>query len=87
MSKRYDQCKASIKRYMQKLENITFRVPKGRKAEIEAYAAAAGKSVNGLITDLLRQEMGMTEEEWKKPPAEEAETEEPFTLLLAGQNT
>lgn len=77
MSKHYDQCKASIKRYMEKMEIITFRMPKGRRAEIEAYAAAAGKSVNGLITDLLRQEMGMTEEEWKKPPAEEAETEEP----------
>ena len=77
MSKHYDQCKASIKRYMEKMEIITFRMPKGRRAEIEAYAAAAGKSVNGLITDLLRQEMGITEEEWKKPPAEEAETEEP----------
>lgn len=77
MSKHYDQCKASIKRYMQKMDIITFRVPKGRRAQIDAHAAAAGKSVNGLITDLLRQEMGMTEEEWKKPPAEEAETEEP----------
>lgn len=77
MSKYYQQQKAAIERYLQKLERLVFRVPKGRKAEIEAYAAAAGKSVNGLITDLLRQEMGMTEEEWKKPPAEEAETEEP----------
>ena len=77
MSKYYQQQKAAIERYLQKLERLVFRVPKGRKAEIEAYAAAAGKSVNGLITDLLRKEMGMTEEEWKKPPAEEAETEEP----------
>lgn len=77
MSKYYQQQKAAIERYLQKLERLVFRVPKGRKAEIEAYAAAAGKSVNGLITDLLRQEMGMTEEEWKKPPAEEAEKEEP----------
>lgn len=76
MSKYYQQQKAAIERYLQKLERLVFRVPKGRKAEIEAYAAAAGKSVNGLITDLLRQEMGMTEEEWKKPPAEEAEKEE-----------
>lgn len=77
MSKYYQQQKAAIERYLQKLERLVFRVPKGRKAEIEAYAAAAGKSVNGLITDLLRQEMGITEEEWKKPPAEEAEKEEP----------
>lgn len=77
MSKYYQQHKAANERYLQELERLFFRVPKGRRAEIEAYAAAVGKSVNGLITDLLRQEMGMTEEEWKKPPAEEAETEEP----------
>lgn len=76
MSKYYQQHKAANERYLQKLERLFFRVPKGRKAEIEAHAAAAGKSVNGLITDLLRQEMGMTEEEWNAP-AEEAETEEP----------
>lgn len=76
MSKYYQQHKAANERYLQKLERLFFRVPKGRKAEIETYAAAAGKSVNGLITDLLRQEMGMTEEEWNAP-AEEAETEEP----------
>ena len=79
MSKYYQQQKAAIERYLQKLERLVFRVPKGRKAEIEAYAAAAGKSVNGLITDLLRQEMGMTEEEWNAPaeePAEEPEATE-----------
>lgn len=75
MSKHYDQCKASIKRYMQKMEIVTFRMPKGRRAQIDAYAAAAGKSVNGLITDLVRQEMGMTEEEWNAP-AEEPEAPE-----------
>lgn len=73
MSKYYQQHKAATERYLQKLERLFFRVPKGRKAQIEAYAAAAGKSVNGLITDFLRQEMGMTEEEWNAPPAEEQE--------------
>lgn len=76
MSKRYEQCKASIKRYMQKFENVTFRVPKGRKAKIEAYAAAAGKSVNALLTDLVRQKMGLTEEEWNVPPEEPEAPEE-----------
>lgn len=76
MSKRYEQCKASIKRYMQKLENVTFRVPKGRKAQIEAYAAKIGKSVNALLTDLVRREMGLTEDEWNAPP-EAPEEKEP----------
>ena len=77
LTKHYQQRKEANARYDKIFDRVVFRTPKGRKAEIEAYAAAAGKSVNGLITDLLRQEMGMTEEEWKKPPAEEAETEEP----------
>ena len=77
LTKHYQQRKAANARYDKKFERVVYRVPKGRRAEIEAYAAAVGKSVNGLITDLLRQEMGITEEEWKKPPAEETEKEEP----------
>lgn len=41
-------------------------VPKGRKADIEAYAAANGKSVNGLINEYLRNALGMTEAQWKQ---------------------
>ena len=47
-------------------DDIRLRVPIGRKADIEAYAMAAGESVMGLIGRLLREEMGMTEAEWKK---------------------
>lgn len=45
-------------------DNLRIVVPKGRKADIETHAAAAGRSVNGLVNDLLRGEMGMTEKEW-----------------------
>ena len=41
-------------------------MPKGRKAEIEAYARAAGESVNGLVNALLREKLGQSEEEWKR---------------------
>lgn len=75
MTKHYQQRKAANERYLQKLDSIIYRTPKGRKKEIATYAAAAGKSVNGLITDLVRQEMGMTEEEWNAP-AEEPEAPE-----------
>ena len=36
-------------------DEIKVRVPKGRKAEIEAAVQAEGVSVNGLINRLLRE--------------------------------
>lgn len=38
------------KRYLEKLDEIKIRVPKGRKAEIQAHAERKGESVNGFIT-------------------------------------
>ncbi|MBQ6717028.1 MAG: hypothetical protein IJN21_10960, partial [Clostridia bacterium] len=47
-------------------DQIPVRVPKGRKADVEAYAKAQGQSVNGLVNNFLRNAMGLTEEDWKK---------------------
>lgn len=47
-------------------DRIDVKVPKGLKARIEAHARAKGESVNGLVNALLRQDMGLTEEQWKK---------------------
>ena len=44
---------------------ISIRVPKGRREDIEAHAKGKGKSVNGLVSDLLMTDMGFTEEQWK----------------------
>ena len=55
-------------------DRIQLVVPKGIKQAIEARAKSKGESVNGLINALLRADMGMTEEEWKRS-AEEAEGE------------
>ncbi len=38
-------------------DSISVRVPKGKRAEIHAYAEARGESVNGLICRLLDAEM------------------------------
>lgn len=46
-------------------ERLNIKVPKGRKAAIEAHAQSKGESVNGLVNALLRAELGMSEEEWK----------------------
>ena len=51
-------------------DDLRVRIPKGRKAEVEAYALAHGGSVNGLINAFLRDSLGMSEEDWKRTPDE-----------------
>ena len=46
-------------------DRIQLVVPKGRKNEIDEYAKAQGESVNGLMNTLLREAIGMSEENWK----------------------
>ena len=43
------QLAASKKYHKEKLENITFRVPKGNKARIQEHAKAHGESTNAFI--------------------------------------
>lgn len=39
-------------------DRINIAVPKGRKDELQALAKAQGKSVNGLLNDLIDQALG-----------------------------
>ena len=51
--------KKSAEKYLEeKLEDIKFRVPKGQKAIIKAYAEAQGKSVNQFIIDCINEKIG-----------------------------
>lgn len=52
-------------------DNLRIIVPKGRKAEIEAYAQERGESVNGLVNGFLRNALGLSEAEWKRVEADE----------------
>lgn len=54
-------------------DSFLVRVPKGRKATIEACAKEHGESVNGLINRLLRETAGLSEEEWKQSEDETGE--------------
>lgn len=47
-------------------DRLAITIPKGQKAAVEAHAQRRGESVNGLVNALLRQDMGLTEAEWKK---------------------
>ena len=52
-------------------DSLRIRVPKGRKATVEALAKARGESVNGLVNGFLRGAAGLTEADWKRTEAEE----------------
>ena len=54
---------------------ISVTIPIAQKQAVEAHARAKGESVNGLVNALLRSDMGLSETEWKKGPAERTETE------------
>jgi len=59
-------------RYNEKAyDRLAITIPKGKKGMVEEYAAAHDGSVNGMVNRLLRKELGLSEEEWKRP-AEEA---------------
>ena len=49
-------------------DRISVTIPKGQKQAVEAHAKSKGTSVNGLINDLLRADMGGSEGDWKELP-------------------
>ena len=50
------QKKASVK-YLEKLDEIRIRMPKGKKELIKAHADAQGESVNGFINRAVDETM------------------------------
>ena len=44
---------------------ISVTIPKQREGDVKAHAQRKGKAVNGLINDLLREDMNMTEDQWR----------------------
>jgi predicted HicB family RNase H-like nuclease len=45
------------KRYLEKLDEIKVRVPKGKKETIQEHAAALGESLNGFINRVIDEAM------------------------------
>lgn len=52
-------------------DDLRIRIPKGRRADVEAYAKQMETSINGMVNAFLREALKMTEEEWKRPAEEE----------------
>ena len=47
-------------------DRLAITIPTGQKQAVEAHAKTKGESVNGLVNGLLRADMGLTEDEWKR---------------------
>ena len=61
----YEYNKKYAEKYIGKLDELKIRIPKGRKIDVEAHAKGKGISINGLVNELLRADMGLSEDEWK----------------------
>ena len=48
----------AVQRYIAKsYDQVSLRIPKGQRAEIQVFAESCGKSLNSYIIDLIRQDM------------------------------
>ena len=60
---------AAVKnRYASKAyDSLRIIVPKGRKSTVEAHVSGNGESINGYVNRLIREDIGLSDEEWKRP--------------------
>ena len=56
-------------------DRINLTVPKGQKAAVDAHAKSKGLSTNALLNELLRADMGISEDEWKSKNIEDSDEE------------
>lgn len=47
-------------------DRLSIFVPKGRRASIQARARSGGETINEYVTTLIRADLGLTEDEWKR---------------------
>lgn len=52
-------------------QTIVLLVPKGQKKAIETCAKSKGKSIDSFMADLVKAEMGLTDDEWKNPKTDQ----------------
>lgn len=54
-------------------DRLAITIPKGQKAVVDVHAKAKGLSTNGLVNELLRVELGASEDDWKAKSADAEE--------------
>lgn len=55
LTKHYEQRKKANETYLAKMDDIKIRVPKGKREEYRKLADSCGKSLNGLVVELLEE--------------------------------
>ena len=63
--------KAVDKYVKENYARLNIKVPRAQEASIKAHASSKGQSVNGLVNDLLRADMGISAANWKSKAAED----------------
>lgn len=61
MKTKYEYNKKYAEAYAAQHDRLSLMLPKGEKEKVQAFAAAKGESVNGLIRRLLAAEMATLE--------------------------
>lgn len=59
------QMKATNKYNASKYDSLRIVIPKGQKEVVDAHAKSKGLSTNGLVNELLRIDMGISDADWK----------------------
>lgn len=76
----------SIKRYEDKAyDKVLVRMPKGRKDEIQTFAAQTGESVNGFINRAIGEAMGESPQKPSDAPQGAGAILTPETLKTAAE--
>lgn len=77
----------SIKRYEDKAyDKVLVRMPKGRKDEIQTFAAQTGESVNGFINRAIGEAMGESPQQPTGAPQGEGAILTPAALKTAQED-
>ena len=61
-----NQSKIVRRSQLRRYDMTMIYLPKGRIQDVKDFAANRGQSVNGLINDLLRNALGVAEEDWQE---------------------
>lgn len=59
------QMKATNKYNASKYDSLRIVIPKGQKEAVDAHAKRKGLSTNGLVNELLRIDMSISDADWK----------------------
>lgn len=58
--------KAVDKYVKENYSRLNIKIPKAQEEAVKAHAQSKGQSVNALVNELLRVDMGVSEADWKE---------------------